>query len=133
MLSLSIARFDADPDAVTDILGLVPTHVGRRGEPRPSGRLYDFNIWSLELHASPIVAGREHESAIINLVEQLRGREHLFVDLANTIKPASISVYGAFHVSDEQQGIWLEPDQMAVLAACGIGWGLDLLETKMLS
>jgi hypothetical protein len=36
-------------------------------------------------------------------------------------------------VSDEQQDIRLDPDQMAVLAACGIGWGLDFFEAAMLT
>ena len=133
MLTLTIARFDVDPDAVTDILGLAPTSVARRGEPRTSGRLHDFNMWHLELHAAPLVDGREHESAIVKLIGQLKGREHLFAELAKTIEPGSVSIYGGFYVSDEQQGIWLEPEQMAVLAACGISWGLDLFEAAMLS
>lgn len=133
MLALTIARFDADPDAVTEILGLTPTSVVRRGEPRPSGRLHDFNMWHLELHEAPLIDGREHATALSALIDQLKGREDLFVEMAKTIRPASISIYGGFYVSDEQQGIWLDPDQMAVLAACGIGWGLDLFEAAMLS
>lgn len=133
MLTLTIARFDADPDAVTDILGLTPTSVARRGENRPSGRLHDFNMWHLELHATPLVDGREHANAIAMLICQLKGREHLFEELAETVRPASISIYGGFYVSDVQQGVWLDHDQMAILAACGIGWGLDLFEAAMLS
>jgi hypothetical protein len=133
MLTLTIARFDAPPEAVTEILDLAPTSVARRGEPRPSGRLHDFNIWCLELHAAPLVDGREHADAVGALIGQLKGREHLFAELARTIKPASISIYGGFYVSDEQQGVWLDPDQMAVLGACGIGWGLDLFEATMLA
>lgn len=133
MLTLTIARFDVDPDEVTDILGLAPTSVARRGEPRPSGRVHDFNTWHLELHPAPLVDGREHENAIVKLIGQLKGREHLFAELTKTVKPASVSIYGGFYVSDEQQGVWLDPQQMAVLAACGIGWGLDLFEAAMLS
>jgi len=132
MLTLTIARFDADPDAVSGLLGLTPTSVARRGEPRPSGRLHDFNVWHLELHAAPLIDGREHANAIDALVGHLKGREHLFAELANTIRPASISIYGGFYVSDEQQGVWLDPDQMVVLAACGIRWGLDLFEAATL-
>ncbi len=88
MLTLTIARFDADPDAVTDILGLAPTSVARRGEPRPSGRLYDFNMWRLELNAAPLVDGREHANAIA-LVAQLKGRERSFAELAHRPKIAS--------------------------------------------
>lgn len=133
MLTLTIARFDADPDAVTDILGLTPTSVARRGEARPSGRLHDFNKWQMQLHADPLIDGREHANAIDALIAQLKGREYLFAEMANTIRPASVSIYGGYYVSDEQQGIWLDPNQMAVLSACGIGWGLDLFESAMLS
>jgi hypothetical protein len=133
MLTLTIARFDVDPDAVTDILGLTPTSVARRGEPRPSGRLHESNMWHLELHAAPLVDGREHENALAELIGQLKGREHLFAEMAKTVGPGSVSIYGGFYVSDEQQGIWLNPEQMAVLATCGIGWGLDLFEAAMLS
>lgn len=133
MLGLTIARFDADPGTVTDILDLMPTSVVRRGEPRPSGRLHDFNMWHLQLHEGPLLDGREHADAIDTLIGQLKGREHRFVELARTVKPASIRIYGGFYVSDEQQGVWLDADQMAVLVTCGIGWGLDLFEATMLS
>jgi len=133
MLTLTIARFDADPDAVTDILDLTPTSVARLGQPRPSGRLHDFNMWHLELHAAPLIDGREHAIAIAALIDQLKGREQRFAEMAKTIRPASVSIYGGYYVSDEQQGIWLDPDQMSVLAACGIGWGLDLFEAAMLN
>jgi len=133
MLTLTIARFNADPDAITDVLGLKPTSVARRGEPRPSGRLYDFNMWHLELHAAPLTDGREHANAIDALIDRLKEREHLFAEMAKTIRPASVSIYGGYYVSDEQQGVWLAPDQMAVLAACGIGWGLDLFEATMMT
>jgi hypothetical protein len=133
MLTLTIARFDADPDAVTDILDLAPTSVVRRGQPRPSGRLHDFNMWHLELHAAPLIDGLEHANAIAALIDQLKGREPLFADMVRTIRPASVTIYGGYYVSCEQQGIWLAPDQMSVLAACGIGWSLDLFEAAMLS
>lgn len=132
MLTLTIARFDADPEAVTAILDLTPTSVARRGEARPSGRLYDFNMWHMELHAAPLIDGLEHANAIDALIAQLKGREHLFVEMAETIRPASASIYGGYYVSDEQQGIWLDPNQKAVLASCGIGWSLDLFEATML-
>lgn len=132
MLTLTIARFDADPEAVTAILDLTPTSVARRGEARPSGRLYDFNMWHMELHAAPLIDGREHANAIDALIALLKGREHLFAEMAKTIRPASASIYGGYYVSDEQQGIWLDPNQMAVLASCGIAWSLDLFEATML-
>ena len=133
MLSLTIARFSADPDRVTELLQITPSSVQREGESTETGRVIRFNTWSLELHQEPLTDGQAHESAIAALIDRLRGREPLFVELAKSISPKSVSIYGAFYVSDEQQGVWLEPAQMAVLAACGIGWGLDLLEAVMLN
>ena len=128
MLTLSITGFDADPDRVTELLGISPSEVVRVGQPRTSGRISKFNGWWLELHADQLTEGLRHEGAINKLVEHLEGRDHLFSELRNKLKPESVTIYGAFYVSDEQQGIWLEPAQMAVLAACGVGWGLDLCQ-----
>lgn len=132
MLRLSITGFEVDPDQVTELLGLAPSDTIRRGEAHKGGRIGKFNGWWLELRTEPLTDGRQHEAAISRLVEQLSGRIHLFQELRESIKPASTSLYGAFHVSDEQQGIWLDPEHMAVLATCGIGWGLDLLEATTL-
>jgi hypothetical protein len=131
MLQLSITGFDADPDDVTRILGLMPTSVGRRGDPRASGRPRDFNGWWLELHAPPLGDGAAHHSAIEALVAQLQGKEARFAELRERVHPKSIDIYGGIYHGDEQCGVWLEPAQMAVLAGCGIGWGLDIfLDTR---
>jgi len=85
--------------------------------------------------AEPVLIKRKkhHANAIAALIDQLKGREQLFAEMAKTIRPASVSIYGGYYVSDEQQGVWFDPHQMSVLAACGIGWGLDLFEAGMLS
>jgi hypothetical protein len=51
-------------------------------------------MWHLELHAGPIIDGREHANAIAALIGQLKGREQLFAEMAKTIRPASVSIYG---------------------------------------
>jgi len=58
---------------------------------------------------------------------QLRGKEAAFAEVRARIRPESITVYGGVHHDGEQCGIWLEPEQMAALASCGIGWGVDVL------
>jgi hypothetical protein len=133
MLCLSITGFEVNPDQVTELLGLEPSSTIREGEAHKSGRISKFNGWWLELHEAPLLDGGEHANAIDALIGQLKGREPRFVELARTIKPESITIYGGFYVSDEQQGVWLDAGQMAVLATCGIGWGLDLFEATMLS
>lgn len=127
MLSLCITGFDADPDEVTAILGLAPTSVGRMGERLRSGRVRDFNGWWLELHAARMIDGSEHHSAIEALLGKLEGREARFAMLRQRLRPKEITVYGAIYHRGEQCGVWLETHQMAALAACGVGWGLDIL------
>jgi hypothetical protein len=55
------------------------------------------------------------------------GREPLFAKLRETLNPTQLTIYGGLYVSPErQQGLWLEPDQMRLLEACGAGWDIDL-------
>jgi hypothetical protein len=38
-----------------------------------------------------------------------------------------MTIYGGLYVKPgEQCGVWLNNEQMKILASCGIGWGLDL-------
>lgn len=127
MLTLAITGFDADPSAVTEALGFGPTTIGRKGEPSPSGRPRTFNGWWHEVEEQPLVAGKQHDDAMGRIIGLLHGREDRFATLRKLIQPKQLTIYGGLYVpSDGQCGVWLEPDQMQLLAACGVGWGLDL-------
>lgn len=127
MLSLAITHFDADPDEVTELLRLEPTSTERLGAVTPSGRLSQFNGWWLEAHVARVTSGGEHDAALSTLLDLLRGREAQFAMLRDRLSPRQVTIYGGLYVSPEEQcGVWLEPEQMQVLAACGVGWGLDL-------
>jgi hypothetical protein len=127
MLTLAITGFDADPNAVTEALGIEPTTIGRKGEPSPSGRPRTFNGWWHEAEEQPLVDGKQHDDAMGRILVLIQGREDRFATLRTSIQPKQVSIYGGLYVpSDRQCGVWLEPDQMQLLAACGVGWGLDL-------
>lgn len=126
MLTLAITGFDADPNAVTEVLGLEPTRVGRKGEPLPNGRPRTFNGWWHGV-GQHLTDGKQHDDALTGILPLLQGREHRFATLRTSIRPKQLTIYGGLHVPcDGQCGVWLEPDQMQLLAACGVGWSLDL-------
>ncbi|MBO9518248.1 MAG: DUF4279 domain-containing protein [Porphyrobacter sp.] len=127
MLSLSITGFHPDPDRVTDILGIAPTSVARKGDLRPSGRAFDFNGWWVEVHPAKLTEGQTHSVGLAQIINLLRGRAAAFATLWTELQPRAVTIYGGlYHQGDEQCGIWLDPEDMGILAECGIGWGLDI-------
>jgi hypothetical protein len=128
MLTLAITDFEADPDRVSEILQIGPTNVTRIGDISRSGRSAEFNGWWLEAHGERLVDGAQHAAALTIIIEHLRGKEENFALLRQHVRPESVNVYGGLYLSaEEQSGVWLAPAEMQVLAACGVGWGLDLL------
>jgi hypothetical protein len=127
MLCLFITGFDADPDRITDILGIEPTRVGRRGHFRASGRPLHANDWWYEASDALLTDGGMHHDALDCILRRLKGKEDKFATLNERIKPSNITIYGGlYHKAGEQCGLWLDAGQMQLLAACGISWGLDL-------
>ena len=126
MFNLVVRDFEADPDRVTEILGIAPTRVSRKGDAGRSGRPRRFNDWSCGVEAD-IAGGAAHHTALNCILRQLHGREARFTDLREVIKPKTVTIYGALYkIVDEQCGVWLYPEQMRLLGACGVGWGLDV-------
>jgi hypothetical protein len=128
VFGLSINRFNADPQAVSDILDLQPTFVARKGKvSSKSGRPYEANLWRLDVYPERLFGGVEHASGLAAIVELLRGREQKFARLRQEVGPEIVSLYGGIYVrQDEQCGVWLDPEEMRVLALCEVGWGLDV-------
>ena len=127
MLTLAVTRFEADPANVTEILDLEPTSIVREGEVNTSGRPSQFNGWWLEAYPERLEQGLNHEQALDALIERMRDRPDHFARLREEIRPQILTIYGGFYVpKDSQSGVWLSADQMAVLASCGVEWGLDL-------
>ena len=123
MLRISITGFDADPDSITTVLGIIPSRVRRvsDGGPRP------FNGWWFEAHAPQLRSGGDHSRGIAVIKDVLRGREDRFRTVAETYRPDQMTIYGGLHHEpNEQCGVWLDPEDMALISACRLGWGLDL-------
>lgn len=126
MLSLTVSEFEADPDRVTELLGIEPTRVSRKGHVGGrSGRPWRRNDWSYEVEAH-LTNSETHDAALNCILRQLHGREERFAALRELIKPRHVIISGGFYIHpDEQCGILLDPDQMRLIAACGVAWGLD--------
>lgn len=127
MLTLMITGFEADPQRVTTILGIEPTSTARKGELSKSGRPRLFDAWWLDVHPEPLRDGESHVRAVAIMVGFLRGRDAAFKRLRDELNPKPITIYGGFYVkANAQSGLWLDPGEMAVMVACGVGWGVDL-------
>ena len=127
MLCLAIIGFDSDPDRVTELLKIAPTEIARKGTLSRSGRLHMSNGWWFEVHADRLTDGGQHNTALNRLLSHLQDSKERFRELRETLKPTSITIYGGlYHKPGDQCGVWLDSDQMHVLASSGIGWGLDL-------
>ncbi len=128
VFGLSINRFNADPQAVSDILDLQPTFVARKGEvSSTSGRPSRHNGWHLDAHPEKLFGGIEHDNGLAIIIELLRSREQRFARLRDEVRPEMVTVYGGLYIRpDEQCGVWLDPEQMQILARCEVGWGLDI-------
>lgn len=128
MLWLSITRFDADPEMVSDILDLRPTFVGRIGEVSPkSGRPYGANLWSMDAYPDRLCSGADHEAGLTAILALLSGREQRFAQLRQEVRPEIVSLYGGIYTNaNDQCGVWLNPEQMRILTDCEVGWGLDI-------
>jgi diadenosine tetraphosphatase ApaH/serine/threonine PP2A family protein phosphatase len=92
-----------------------------------SGRPHRSNCWWLESSPAKLTDGGSHDTALNLLIERLRDSAERFERLREETKPASVTIYGGLYSTlNEQCGVWLDPEQMRVLSACGIGWGLDI-------
>jgi hypothetical protein len=131
MLTLAITGFAADPADVARLLGIQPSKTATVGQLQADGRgsAYEFNGWWSEVR-SKILGNRgiEHAEAMTEIVEIMSGREPLFQSVWRELCPKKMEIYGAMKVPrNDQCGIWLEPREMAVLANCWVGWGIDLV------
>lgn len=127
MLTLAITGFDAKPQVVSDAIGLEPTSTAVKGQLGQSGRPSKLNGWWLDVHPDCLNDGASHEQGVSRIIDLLRGKEDAFRRLIADVKPRSITLYGVIYFNtDAQCGLWLNPADMAVMAACGVGWGVDL-------
>jgi hypothetical protein len=123
MLRIAITGFSADPDTITEMLGIEPTRVRRVIDPGPRR----FNGWWFDAHPGRLRDGGDHAGSLTVLRQVLDGRADRFRAVAEQLRPSQMTIYGGlYHHTDDQCGVWLEPDDMALLATCRLGWGLDI-------
>ncbi len=73
LASLTVVSNGTDPARVSEILGLLPTSIKRRGSVRPSGRTLDHNVWTLDVGRSANTKADESGTgALHNLVSVAR-------------------------------------------------------------
>jgi hypothetical protein len=126
MLALAITRFEADPAEVSQILDLEPTSIWRKGEIGENGQPRRVNAWWLDAYPVQLEQGIDHEQALSAIIDRIRGRESHFARLRDEVAPEILTISGEMHSPKGEWGVWLSPDQMSVLANCGVSWGLDL-------
>ena len=125
-LQLFVARFEADPDDVTNILGINPTSVVRKGDLLPSGGASRINSWASEAGLERLTNGSDHENALRQILSLLEGRTDRFARLRDEVRPQRIVVWGDLRIGSEVEALWLDPDQMKLLSECEVGWGCDV-------
>lgn len=131
MLSLMIVGFDADPARVTELLGLVPTRMGRAGEPTPAGRISRRSVWLYDVESPEVRSRASHDDALNKLLSVIASRTGRFADVRRELNPDEMMITGGYYFdAAEQGGVWLDPDYMRVLVDAGIGWGIDLYSAK---
>jgi hypothetical protein len=127
MLSLMIAGFNGEASRVTDILGLTPSLVRSAGELTPTGRPARRTLWLYTVEHPEVCSGHSHNEAVRSLLALIADRTERFVEVRRVLNPETMTITGGFYYApDEQAGLWLDADQMRVLADSGIGWGIDI-------
>ena len=71
MLTLAITGFNADPNRVTDILGIEPTSIGRKDELSQSGKRRIVNGWWKDVEPERLVDARQHADAMVRMLDHL--------------------------------------------------------------
>ena len=96
------------------------------GGPRP------FNGWWFEAHAPQLRSGGDHWRGIAAIKEVLRGREDRFRTVAEIYRPDRMTIYGGLHHDpNEPCGVWLDPEDMALISRAA--WVGDLISGWTLS
>ena len=127
MLSLMITGFDDDPSRVTEILGMTPTTARRKDLPTPAGRANSSSFWLYKVDRPELRSGATHHEALNALLALISTRIECFVQLRRELNPTTMSITGGFYFdAHEQEAIWLDANQMKVLADAGIDWGINL-------
>lgn len=127
MLCLSINGFEVEPSRITEILGIQPTTVQRRGETSPvTGRPFRKSQWILAFEEK-VETFDDHAFLLDKIISIVSDKCEQFLFMRGEVKPESVSIYGGMYLkSGGQHGIGLTVTQMKALSECEIDWGVDI-------
>jgi hypothetical protein len=105
-----------DPLAFSRRVGLLPTHVTRKGEPRPSGRgSYPLSTWSLSFTQH----SRSTDPAVRELLDALEPVKSALDDFKSANPSVEMGVICTVTVSDEPVSVELLPSTLDRLGSLG--------------
>ncbi len=116
-----------DPTTVQALLGITPTYLGIKGEPRlgKDGRRYapyKTNFWTHSVGASRKVG---FDDQIDMLFQTLKGRLNVLSELAHR-EDVEAELFCGFGSGNGQGGDTIRPETMRILADIGLSLSLDL-------
>ncbi|WP_082590304.1 DUF4279 domain-containing protein [Agromyces sp. Soil535] len=116
--SLTVVSNETDPARVSEILGLLPTSIKRRGSVRPSGRTLDHNVWTLDVGRSANTDADETGTrALHDLVSFARPAAGKFPLLPSD---CNARIWWSTDSDSTQGGFVISADLAANIAALGI-------------
>ena len=127
VVRLGIYEFGCHPDTITQILGLVPTHIWIAGQTAPgppsiATRPDRVDAWLLE---SPLAGGSEIEEQVDALISALAPQADRFRDLPDNIYvELSCSVYGYEYMP----AIYFTAEQVRFLASLDAKIDVDVYD-----
>jgi hypothetical protein len=117
---LSIDEFSCPVDELTRRVGIEPTEAWQAGDVVPPVRFpRKYSAWHLK---SRLSHSEEVERHVVDLLEQIRGREAVLREIAGEfcVRMQCVGYYNEYN-----PGFRLEPDIVRRLAECGVTVDLD--------
>ncbi len=109
-------------DEIEARLGLVPSHVGRKGEPNHRGWKHLSNVWVWRYPAEPNV---EFEVQIAGLLDVLEPKVNALKEILS-LPEVEGELFLGFSSSNGQGGALFSPELLRRIADCGLSVLLDL-------
>jgi len=121
-LYFAVGDFGDDPETVTQLLGVQPTRVWRRGQPRPgsSGPPVRHELWALDSSVDPSESFEAHLAELLALLERA----------PNGVREVAQRFGAVFqcysHFESPNPGFAIPPELVRRVAALGVGFDFDL-------
>lgn len=122
-VSLRIYGADLDPEAITRLMGLRPTHSHRRGDARPSGlpTPYSQGVWHLQSDIGSQASLEEHLEWVIS---RLAEREAVLREIS--LLGLEVDLFVGVLADDSNVGFSVSPKPLAEFARLGVALDFDV-------